>query len=249
MKNDDDNEKSSSLDSEPDVPAEEPEDQILDEAGHPVLDLGDSSEEPEPEKKKKFALGTILFLLILLGGGFLGYPYILEFLNPPPPAQPLTLKPRAGVPEQIPAPSVESTQPAEPAKDESPSFEEESVRPPEKERLSGAETPTIALHISGITSSTTEEEAGFANATKETEEAEEVEEESPQASLSFELEVTSEPEESAVPEEPVEKEIPIKRSKEVQAYLDFIDSSAQQLADWIKEGYDKTRGYLSNLLS
>ncbi|MEE9258021.1 MAG: hypothetical protein V3U37_00640, partial [Nitrospinaceae bacterium] len=74
MKSEDDNEKPSSPDSEPDVPADEPEDPILDETGHPVLDLGDSSEEPEPEKKKKFPWGTILFLLILLGGGFLGYP-------------------------------------------------------------------------------------------------------------------------------------------------------------------------------
>ncbi len=243
--------------------SEKPEDYLDKEEHLPdAEEMPENSAESDPgfeeqeflplEEKKKSGAGKVILLLVLVLAGSGGYLYfnnlipaeILNFVFPKSaPSKPLALatptppfmdETVAEISEPAEVPEAEIAKPA-------------TVSPPEIQETHISGTPsTSPAHLSGNDFGQTPEEEDVAEELQETTSLEEPEPTIEQKVAEEEEVVT---EVIASPEPPSSEPDELQRTEAVQAYLDFIESSAQKLGQLIKEGFNWGWDYLKQKLS
>ena len=220
----------------------------------------DSTDAPEaaPIEKKKSAVLPLLFLVILIAGGYFGYGYFQKpqpgksgkpFL-PPLSSKVQTFEKKVPPPAEIP-------KPVEPRPNDMPDTgEEATVRPEPKVVVPPPEPKTVA-RISGAPQPLPESEEMFQDPEIEAMEVGEKTEtmlfEEAGTSAEMEEEFASAPPRlqdrvsgnAPAFDEPVSSP---KRSKEVTAYLEFIESSILKAVEWTKGGFNRAGKWLSDFL-
>ena len=110
-------------------------------------------------------------------------------------------------------------------------------------QMEGQESPEglqdTAQPINGVTA---KEESGEGTTAPEEKEFVEQEEESVELQPEEEIAVTPSPVPEAPRESLPEEGTPRQRSKEVQAYLDFIENMGNKLFDWVRRGWEMAWG-------
>ena len=230
-----------------------PEDSEVSESDHPLLDLAETEEAPEPVKKEKSHAARLILVVVFLGGaGFLSYPYVQARFFPrpaPPPPKPVFSQPPVSVPMKAP---VSQSKPLAPTAIETPTViaheeevavQKETGAPALEDRpfgsglrISGAPTPIVKEPTDAVEQEMPVIGSGVPEhfALPEVQEPEREDAQAPSFESAPEAEETDEPD--------------VERSKEVSAYLDFIELAMHKVRGWCLEAYDVLRGYLKSLL-